>query len=399
MEPHIVRIAPGWAERVGKQWGEVFVGAHAVCLQGTALLIQIIEALGKLMHRHVMAKRNVREKLTTLIHRTSKPRQPMRAQVTGAFGGQRRPTLFPQRPLGLLGKRLLRHGLRFVQRIGCGLWRRCARFDTKVVELDPGQPQGALVGEEQCRREGKGEVPVIQALVDREQGVALVEDPEPVRGELPGGRVLAMVGRGAGGVEHLVAEQVQPPAEVGVLEEAEVERIEPAGKLEKLPRDQHRAATGRDHTALAIERRGTGAVIQLETVPFEIQGPADEVDRRPVPVHDPAAKASDRGVVGHRRDEVAQPALLEPHVVVDKRDPRMAGGLRCPVVALGESIVLFEGDHADAGILRANIIGRPVARAVVTENDLQLIAGVFERQRRLQAAVEVGTAVVIEDDQ
>src|SRR5439155_24660387 len=135
--------------------------------------------------------------------------------------------------------------------------------------------------------------------------------------------------------------------------------------------DHHRAATRPDNTALATSRPGPAATIKLETVPSEIQGPADEIDRRPVPVHDPAAKASDRGVIGHRRDEVAQPTLLEPHVVVDKRDPRMAGGLCCPVVALGESIVLFEGDHADAGILRANIIGRPVARAVVTENDLQ----------------------------
>ena len=61
-----------------------------------------------------------------------------------------------------------------------GGWRRCAGFDTKVVKPDPGQPQGALVGEEQCRWEGKGEVPVIQALVDREQRVSRLGPHEAV---------------------------------------------------------------------------------------------------------------------------------------------------------------------------------------------------------------------------
>ena len=101
-------------------------------------------------------------------------------------------------------------------------------------------------------------------------------------------------------------------------------------------------------------------MIELEAMTFEIHRTADEIDRRPVPVHDPAGKASDRRVIGHRRGEVAQPGFFEPHVIVEEGDPRMVRGLRRTVVSLGESKVPLERDNADARVAAPNVIDRPI---------------------------------------
>src|SRR5207253_8441598 len=97
-------------------------------------------------------------------------------------------------------------------------------------------------------------------------------------------------------------------------------------------------ADGRDHAPLPVERGGRFSVIELKPVALEVDGAADEVDRRPVPVHDPAGEAVDLRVLVDGGNEISQPGGCEPHVVVDEGDPLLTSGVDRPVVPLGEAV-------------------------------------------------------------
>src|SRR3989442_1642677 len=80
-----------------------------------------------------------------------------------------------------------------------------------------------------------------------------------------------------------------------------------AGLEKAFSLDQHGAATRCDDAPLPVERRARFSVIELKPVTLEVDSPADEVDRRPVPVHDPAGKALDLRVLVDGGGEIGKP--------------------------------------------------------------------------------------------
>ena len=105
--------------------------------------------------------------------------------------------------------------------------------------------------------------------------------------DLAGRPVVAMEHGGARGVPDVVTQQVQPPTEVNVLEEREVVPVESANFLEHVSADEHRAAAREEDPARPVVDRLPAPMIDLKTVPLEVDAAADEVDGRPVPIQDP----------------------------------------------------------------------------------------------------------------
>ena len=104
------------------------------------------------------------------------------------------------------------------------------------------------------------EVVVVVVLVDREQRVALEQELLAPVAERSDRRVVAVEHERRGHVAHAVAEQLEPPAEVDVLEEHEVALVEPADRAGTTSaRTTIAAPDGEQDVGLAVVARGRRA--------------------------------------------------------------------------------------------------------------------------------------------
>ena len=92
----------------------------------------------------------------------------------------------------------------------------------------------------------------------------------------------------------------------------------------------------------------------LSGVAVEVHPPADEVDPRAIPVEDHPTDADVTGVGLVTIDERAEPALLHPHVVVEKRNALRRCGSGPRVTSLGKTEVFCMSNDADARVVSRN---------------------------------------------
>src|SRR2546423_4318633 len=149
--------------------------------------------------------------------------------------------------------------------------------------------------------------------------------------------MVAVGHRRAWRVPHVVAEDIQPPAKVDILEEGEVVVVESAHLKIELAADQHGAAAGEQYRARFVEVRLPLPMVELEAVSFEVHTASDEIDGGTVPVEDARADTGDLRLAFERLEHLIQPGGLHSHVVVEEADPITGRNRRGPVVALGGS--------------------------------------------------------------
>jgi hypothetical protein len=214
------------------------------------------------------------------------------------------------------------------------------------------------------------------------------------------GRVVTVIGDGTRRVADAVAGQPGAPAEVDVLEEHEVGRVEAADLLEDRPPDHQRGAGAEEHVALDVQRRLVVlADVELERLAVPGLPGVDEVDLRSVPVQHLGGDHADVAAREQDRDRLAEEPRVGTGVVVDEGHHVGGAAGRAEVAARREADVGGGGHHRDVRVGGADG-GHVVAGAGVVHHDELQPAG---RPVHLLEGVEAGhgvccPVVVHEDD-
>ena len=264
-----------------------------------------------------------------------------------------------------------------------------------VPAVDPPPPDGEGEGAGQGRRE----VVVVVVLEDRVQSVALEKEllsPDAVAGHAGVVPVIDDRPRQKSGP---MAEQPQPPAEVHVLEEHEVALVEAAQGPEDVGAHEHGRARGEQHVLLDVVVAGVPFLrMKLEAVPVEGESGIDEVDGGALPVQDLGGHARDGAVRLHPRDGGPDPGRIGPGVVVEEGHvlaPRRVGASVAPA---GEAEVLGRRHHLDVGETTAQQVDAAVARRVVDDDQLELVARPVQGAAGFETRSRVRGALVVDDD-
>jgi hypothetical protein len=117
----------------------------------------------------------------------------------------------------------------------------------------------------------------------------------------------------------------------------------------------------------------------------------------PLGPHEPAAEEGERGRLGGRGEQALEPGRLGECVRVQEGDPVAVGGtLDRQVVRAREADVLAQAEELDPEMAPLERVDGAVGRRVVDDDDAR--GGVRLALERVEAAVEEGAAVQVDDD-
>src|SRR3954469_16721725 len=207
----------------------------------------------------------------------------------------------------------------------------------------------------------------------------------------------AVIGESRRCEDDALAEQVQPPSKIDVLEVGEEIFVEAAGVEKRRPGEKRGPRAGKQERFFFVRLRSRLTRIALPRVADERGHAAGKIDRLSSPAQNLGCDGR-RLVAFRRRDHLPDPIGRDPRIVVEERDELAIAVPNRSVVRRAEPQVSIESHYSRPRIGSPDEFQRTVGGPVIDEDNLKSIPGISLLLEARKARIEMLQSVPIQDE-